>query len=67
MCAKSLTINKITVKYWFSIPRIGDMCDMLSRAKIFLKIDLRNGYHHIRIQLGDDSKTTFKTKEGLYD
>lgn len=60
-------LNAVTIKNRYPIPRITDLIDSLSQAKIFTKIDLRWGYNNVRIKQGDEWKTAFITHRGLFE
>jgi hypothetical protein len=60
-------LNEVTIKNKYPLSRIEDLFDQLRGASVFSKIDLRPGYHQLRIRPTDIQKTTFITKYGLYE
>ncbi|MCO5588403.1 hypothetical protein L7F22_042359 [Adiantum nelumboides] len=60
-------LNKITIKNKFPMPRINDVLDCLQGASFFSTIDLKSGYHQIRVNPADVPKTAFRTTFGLYE
>lgn len=60
-------LNRRTVKDKFPIPLVDELKDELGGSKVFCKIDLRAGYHQLRVHDGDVYKTTFKTHNGHYE
>ena len=60
-------LNKVTIKNKYHLPRIDDIFDQLQGASLFSKIDLRSGYHQLRVKECDVPKTTFRTRYEHYE
>jgi hypothetical protein len=67
LCVDYRPLNAVTIKNKYPLPRIDVLFDQLARAKVFSKIDLRSGYHQIKIRPCDIPKTAFSTRYGLYE
>jgi hypothetical protein len=67
MCVDYQSLNDVTIKNKYPLLRIKDLFDQLKGASVFSKIDLRSGYHQLKIQESDIPKTAFRTRYGLYE
>ncbi|KAL6189076.1 hypothetical protein ACLB2K_040466 [Fragaria x ananassa] len=67
LCIDYRKLNQVTVKNKYSLPRIDDLFDQLRSASVFSKIDLRSGYHQLRIRDSDVAKTVFRSRYGHYE
>jgi hypothetical protein len=67
LCVDYRKLSEVTIKNKYPLPKIEDLFDQLNGAKVFSKIDLRNGYHQLKVRESDIPKTAFTTRYGLFE
>lgn len=67
MCIDYCELNKLTIKNKYHLPRVEDLFDQLKGARVFSKIDLRLGYHQLKVKESDIPKTRFQTRCEHYE
>ena len=66
LCIDYMQLNKVTIRNQYPLPRIDELFDQLQGSRVYSKIDLRSGYHQLRVQESDVPKTEFRTRYGHY-
>ena len=67
LCIYYRQLNRVTIRNQYPLPRIDELFDQLQGSRVYSKIDLRSGYHHLRVQDGDVPKTAFRTRYAHYE
>jgi len=67
LCVDYRNLNKLTILDKYALPLMDELRDRIAGAKVFTKLDLKDGYHLIRMRKGDEHKTAFRTRYGQYE
>ena len=67
LCLDYRQLNRVTIRNQYPLPRIDELINQLQGSQVYSKIDLRSGYHQLRVQENDVPKTAFRTRYGHYE